>query len=311
MVDPTTVNKFLAQPTRGSDVGVWDTPVNANMGIIDNSFGGVATIALTNSPVTLSSGQYQCTFIRFTGAITANIIITFPAIGSFYTIINDITNSSNFTLTMQTTAVASRLIGLPPGSMTQVMTDGANCRFSTLPPVGTYWDYAGSSVPAWVSACSVPPYLNCTGGSFSSGAYPTLTALFGGTTLPDLRGRYRAYLNQGTGRITTAAGGIDGDTFLASGGTQSVTLSSQNLPNISFPVTDPGHTHALTNGTNILAYSAGVGPQGINPGINAPIQTITVNSNTTGISVNSGGSGTAAQTLPPAQISGITMIRAG
>lgn len=93
MVDPTTVNKFLNQPVSGSDVGVWDVPVNANMSIVDNSFGGLATIALGGSPVALSSTQYQCAFLRFTGALTANVAVTFPAVGSFYTIINDATNS--------------------------------------------------------------------------------------------------------------------------------------------------------------------------------------------------------------------------
>ncbi|HEY6020432.1 MAG TPA: hypothetical protein VIY48_11130, partial [Candidatus Paceibacterota bacterium] len=119
MADPVTANKSLAQPIRGTDVGVWDVPMNANAGIIDNSFGGVATIALGNSPVTLSSAQYQCAFLRFTGAITSNIAITLPPIGSFYTVINDTTNSSAFYLTM-TTSLSGRVIGIPPGGNSDI-----------------------------------------------------------------------------------------------------------------------------------------------------------------------------------------------
>jgi hypothetical protein len=323
MVDPTTGNKFLAQPLRGSDVGVWDTPVNGNFGIIDNSFGGLTTIALTNSPVTLSSGQYQCAFIRFTGAITANVAITFPAVGSFYTIINDCTNSSNFILTALTTTVGTRQIGLPPGSMTQIMTDGSNVRFSQMPPVGTYWDYAGSSTPSWVSACTVPPYVNCDGSAISSATYPALTTLLGGTTLPDLRGRYRVALNQGTGRVTSS-GGIDANSIYASGGVQgqfAVSVSSVNLPNYNLNVTDPGHTHQpvaasgvgavfLVKTSSSTAFQLGGGTGNINVD---QVSNTATRSNTTGISVGLGGSATPLSfaTLPPSVVYGITMIRAG
>jgi hypothetical protein len=304
----TTANKFLEQPARGSNVGVWDTPVNGNTGIIDNSFGGVATIALGGSPVVLSSAQYQCVFLVFNGALSANVAVTFPAVGSFYTIQNLCTASSAFIVTAKTTAGGSQQIGLPFGEACDVFTDGSNVKYRDIGRVGTYWDYAGSSVPSWVTACTVPPYLNCDGTSFSSATYPQLATILGGTTLPDLRGRYRAYLNQGTGRITSGTGGIDGNTILASGGVQGVTLSSQNIPPV--PINDPGHTHSLTNGTNILAFSAGVGPEGINPGINAPIVNITVNSNTTGISAGNN-SPTAVATLPPSAIGGLSLIRAG
>lgn len=70
MVSTFTTNKGLEKPGRGDQSGSWDTPVNNNSGIIDLSFGGVATILLTNSPVTLSSGQYQCVFLKFSGALT-------------------------------------------------------------------------------------------------------------------------------------------------------------------------------------------------------------------------------------------------
>src|SRR5512139_3185310 len=118
MVSTFTTNKGLEKPGRGDQSGSWDTPVNNNSGIIDLSFGGVASILLTNSPVTLSSGQYQCVFLKFSGALTANVPITLPSIGSFYTVINNCTNSSAYYLTAQTTATGGRAIGLPPGVIT-------------------------------------------------------------------------------------------------------------------------------------------------------------------------------------------------
>lgn len=308
MADPLTTNKSLAQPIVGSDVGTWGNPVNSNTGIIDASFGGVTVIPVTNSNVVLSSAQYQNQFIRLTGTLTANISITFPAIGSFYTILND-TTSSAFFVTMQTTAAGGRAIGMPPSSMIDVMTDGTHARFRNLPSVGTYWDFAGSSTPAWVDGCTIPPYLYCNGTAFSSTTYPTLATLLNGITLPDFRGRAAFQLNDGTARIVSSLAGVDGNTIFASGGNVSVTLSSQHLPNISFPVTDPGHTHTVTHNAN----SGTTGPEQTGAAGNiggTSNSSFVVSSNVTGISVNSGGSGTPTQTLPPGQVIGVRLVRA-
>lgn len=307
MVDVITPNKFLSQPTSGSDVGTWDTPMNGNMAIIDNAFSGLATIAVSSASVTLSSLQYQCAFLQFTGNLTANIPVTLPAVGSFYTIINDATGSSAFYITLSTTAGGGSAIGLPPGTMTDVMTDGPNVRFRGLPHVGSYWDHAGSSVPAWLSACTVPPWLYCNGTTFSSATYPALTSLFGSTTLPDFRGRAAFNFNDGTGRVTSSQGGVDGNTAFATGGVQTTSLSSANLPNISFPVTDPGHGHSVT-------HNAHTGNQSWNGGsftvANNNAGTITVSSAVTGITVNSGGSNTPFAVIPPGVVSGIRLVRA-
>lgn len=306
-----TSNKFLRLATSGTEIGVWDVPVNENAGIIDNAFGGVATISLTSASVTrvISSVEAQCVFLRFTGPLGANVAVTLPAVGSFYTVINEATNSSAFYLTMATTAAGGRTIGMPPGTMTDIMTDGTHARFRGLPHVGAYWDHAGSSTPAWVTACTVPPWLYCNGGTFSSATYPQLATIFGSTTLPDHRGRAAYSLNDGTSRILSSVGGVDGNTRFAVGGIQATTLSTVNLPNIAFPVTDGGHSHTATHNaqTGGQTWNGGAGtvPQ------NNPTATITMNSATTGISVASGGSGQSFAVIPPAVVSGIRLVRAG
>lgn len=307
MADPLTTNKFLAQPTHASDVDTWAPPLNTNYGIIDNSFGGTATVAVTSSPVTLASSQYQNVFLRFTGALNANVAITLPAVGSFYTVINDTTNSSAFYLTMLTTAAGGRQIGVPPDT-TEILTDGTNVRFRNLPPVGSYWNHSGSSTPAWVDACTVPPYLYCNGTGFSSASYPTLNAVLGSTTLPDFRGRQAVYYNDGTLRITSSVSGVDGNTVKSAGGSQTTTMSSAHFPNVSFPVTDPGHNHTIASNNSLTGSITTAGGPATGGNITAAI--ITVNSQVTGISVNSGGSGTPFAVIPPAIISGITLIRA-
>lgn len=307
MVITYTPNKSLRLPTSGTEVGAWGVPVNENATIIDNSFGGVATVVLSSLPVILSSLEYQCGFIKFTGALGANIAVTLPALGSLYTVINDTTNSSAFHITMATTVGGGQAIGLPSGVVTDVFTDGTHVKFRGLPYVGSYLDHAGSSIPSWLSACTVPPWLYCSGATFSSATYPQLAIVLGSTTLPDFRGRSAFNLNDGTGRITSS-GGVDGNTLFAVGGVQTTTLSSINLPNINFPVTDPGHSHGVT-------HNAHTGNQTWNGGgfliaSNTPA-TITVNSNVTGITVNSGGSGQAFPVIPPSVVSGIRFVRAG
>lgn len=316
----TTTNKGLSQPARGSNVGVWDTPVNSNMDIIDASFGGTATVALTNSPVTLSSGQYQNVFITFTGALSGNCAITFPTVGSFYTIQNLTTNTSAFQVTLQTTAAGAQAIGCPWGEAFDIMTDSVgNVKFRNLGRIGDYWDYAGSSVPAWVSNCTVPPYLNCDGTTFSSATYPILATILGGTTLPDSKGRFRATLNQNSSRITSGSstGGVDGNTLLASGGSQTTTLSSQNMA--LSPTTDHDHimfssaasTVEIGSVSSYASYNYPPGAGGsytITGAGTTPSRGRTASSGVQALTVGSS-SPNNFSIIPPAYIGGITMIR--
>lgn len=309
---PSTTNKIYEVPTHGTQVDTWDVPLNSNFNIIDKNFGGVLSKALTNVPVTLSASEQQNGIIRFTGTLTGNVAVTFSALGSYFMIDNRTTGA--FTVTL--TTGAGEVIGVPQGEATQVFVDGSNVRFVSLDRIGAYWDYAGSSVPTWVTSCTVPPYLICDGTAFSAVTYPYLNTVLGGTTLPDLRGRSRAYLNGGTSRLTTAGSGVDGDTRFAAGGAQNFTIAQANLPSVNFTVSgitlsDPGHAHSFpTNGT--------IARGGSDKCADSTIQTGSDNTttNTTGITIAnqgqaaSGGSSTALGNVQPTCIGGITMIRA-
>jgi hypothetical protein len=296
-----TANKNLEQVARGADVGTWDTPTNSNWGIVDNSLGGIASIPLTNAPVTLSAAQYQCAFITFTGALTGNVTVTFPAVGSFYTIQNLTSNTSAFQVTL--TTGGGQNVGTPWGEPCDVFTDGTNVKFRNMGRIGTYWDYSGSSIPAWVSACTIPPYLNCDGTSFSSATYPILYTVLGGTnTLPDARGRTRLSLNQGTARITVGISGLDGDTLLASGGDQS-------LQSHSHTGNTGGESALHTHSFGVVAAGAAVqgGPNSI-PGNGSGTTGTESNSHTHSFVTDGSGSG-GSQNIQPSYVGGITMIR--
>jgi microcystin-dependent protein len=302
MVSTFTPNIQWEEPARGDQVGTWDTPVNNNGTLIDRVVGGQVGISLNNSNVVLSAAQFQAKLITFQSTLTGSVVITFPT--SFvksYEIQNLCTGTSAFTITLTTTN-PGLVVCAPPGEIVDVVSDGSSFRFKNLGRVGSLMDYAGSSVPSWISGCSAPPFLNCDGTAFSSASFPALTVFLGGTTLPDARGRFRLTLNQGTGRVTTGNGGVDGNTNLAGGGTPNITLVTANLP-------------AYTPSGNIVSSAASQN-QGLSVSGGGTIIATPGSGSNYGIPVNSvftgnaqGGTSQPLLIVNPAYVGGLTLIR--
>lgn len=313
MVDPTTTNLILAVPTRGSDAGTWDTPVNGDMNIIDACAGTVTTTSVSNANVTLTTTQSQVSILRFTGTITGNVIITLGAVIKSWIVENNTVNPG-FLLRIIGNPGTGNFLTPPPGS-SQIYWDGTNMNFINLPPmIGGYWDYSGAAVPPWVTQCSVPPFLLCDGSTFNAGVYPLLSAILGGSILPDSRARARIPLDGGTGRVTIGGSGIDGSTRFTGGGSQNQPINQSNLPNITFP-----NSLGINGFIGLSSAANGVlNNQGVGAGANVSggggaynIGAITA-SNSLGISgsVTSGGSGSNLIIMQPVYVGGITMIRA-
>src|SRR5580700_4408034 len=253
-----TPNIQLYQTPRGSDVGVWDIPLNNNDGATDYLLANVAAISLTGvTSVTLSTppatdsswaGPYQAqsALLRFTGTLvtSGNCVVTIPRAGFF--MVENLCTVSTFYVQLQSSAPGKKICA-PPGEIVHIFCDGTDCKYLDMGRVGQYIDLAVTSLPAWIANCTVQPYLNCDGTTFNATTYPALNAFLGGNTLPDLRGRFRAALNQGTGRLTSGGGGVDGNTLFASGGTETQHIAKTNLPNYNLTVTDPGHTHTYNS----------------------------------------------------------------
>ena len=121
----TTTNLALNQPAYNSSA--WDVPLNANEDILDAAFGNTTSVALTNSNVTLTSAQCRAMQIRFTGAISANIIITVPAIGGRWTFTN--ATSGSFTVTIAS-AGAGTSVAIAQGFSTLLFSDGTNIAYA-------------------------------------------------------------------------------------------------------------------------------------------------------------------------------------
>lgn len=307
MVSTFTPNVQIEEPARGDYVGTWDTPVNANMTLIDLILGGRTTISGAAGSVVLAAAQYQCKTITINSTLLASITLTFPtSFTKSYEVQNICTGTSAFYVVLGTTVAGGEVVCCPPGEIFEIINDGTNIRFKNFGRIGSYWDYSGSSVPAWVSNCTVPPYLNCNAGTFSSATYPQLATILGSTTLPDHRGRARFALDQGAGRISSAATGFSGSSVGSGGGAQAVTLATSQIPAHTHGVTDAGHSHPLVasapGGVNQLTVTAG-------SGVNVAVPQ-TTSLAVTGITIDNAGGGGDHTNLPPALIGGITMIRA-
>lgn len=305
----TTTNRGYSTPATGTQSGVWGSDdLNPNFTAIDKNLGAVASVALSNSNYSLLSSEYVCGTIKFSGTLSANVTVTFPTVAGWWTVINNCTG--NFYIRLSCSSGGLKICP-PPGECIDVGFDATDAFYRNLPHhIGEYWDFGGSSVPVWVTGCSVPPYLLVDGSTYSAVTYPFLNTVLGTTTLIDQRNKVRIPI--GGGLVTSAGSGIDGATRFQSGGAQNVTLDTTQIPAHSHGVTDPGHTHPgfRVNGVDTDFVYDNVGGGGVGgPKAGTPNQ-FSIRSNTTGISIQNAGGGTFHSNMQPTVTHGITMIRA-
>lgn len=300
MPDPLTTNIQLAVPTHGSDVDTWDQPLNGDFTILDACAGQVTSKAIASTPVTLTITEAQSAVIDLSGTLTADVTITLPAIYKETLFKNRTTGNFNVLVKGSTSTV----VGLPIG-LSRVFNNAGTVEFSDLPHmIGEEMALVTATVPSWITACTVPPYLLEDGSTFSAGTYPLLAKALGGTTLPDARGRSRANVNGGTTRITTAGSGIDGNTVNSAGGDQASTIAQANLPAVTLTGGTGNSLSLYQNNPSGTGAAGGSATQPVDrlAGLSSfPI---------TGISIPLGGSGTPLNNMQPTYIGGITMIRA-
>lgn len=240
----TTANKALNEPAYNSSG--WDVPLNNNFGYIDSSLGSTATISST-SAVTLTSSQYQCMRLLFTGSLSADLSVSVPSgVGGFWIVTNSTTDASAAIptyLTIKSTAGGSIGVVVPRSVNTIVFSNGSEVYFAqqNTTPSGSIIQFAGSIAPSG--------YLICDGSAINRTTYPNLFAAIGtawgpgnGTTtfnVPDLRGIFL----RGTGVNGTYSNAIG-----ASVGTSTAGVVGSHTHS------DSGHAHAVSPNNSYFYY---------------------------------------------------------
>lgn len=151
-----TPNKGYNNQATGTNSGTWGIVLNQNFSAIDNNLGGTLTLGVGgNSNVALSTAQAQFLIYNFTGVLTENISITFPAAGGLYFINNETTGG--FDITIQAGSSTSGF--LAPQGQTPIYVDN-----STNPPTiggasGTQYVFTAGTVGGTANAVTVPSTL--------------------------------------------------------------------------------------------------------------------------------------------------------
>lgn len=301
-----TPNKGYELQSTGSNVGTWGTELNNNVfGIVDNNLGGIATVGLSSSNVTLTATQAQNACIQFTGALTANVVVTSPAVGFYF--VENLT-TGNYSVTISN-GVGSTYIP-PQLAFRTIFADASSgVRAIGLPAPGLLIPYGGdlSSIPPWLGGELVAPYGQAvsragTTARLFSVLGTTYGAGDGSTTfnLPDLRGRIPLGRDDLGGsaasRITSAGSGIAGTTLGAVGGAQNVTLTLAQLAQHNHGVNDPGHNHTYarvaTAGTVVSQASNDVQ-------VASGLVDVSTNTIVTGVTTQASGSNQSHNNMPP------------
>jgi len=91
-----TTNKSLQRPANGSNIDVWDVPLNANFTTIDQAFGGSTSLNATGvTAYTLTSSQCAPLIISVPGGQCASVRYTIPiGIGGQWIVYNATTDSA-------------------------------------------------------------------------------------------------------------------------------------------------------------------------------------------------------------------------
>jgi microcystin-dependent protein len=322
---PNTVNRFFSVPNTGDLPGAWGTSaLNPNFNSIDGTLGGVGTIALsvaTTITLTLPAGasftpgagpsQSENALLKFTGTLTGNAVIKFTMPG-FYIVQNACGSAAAFSIQLTPASGGGNSIGAPPGRKAHIFFDGTDVDYVDTPEVGSALDIhqSGTSLPVWMSVCTVKPYLIKDGTVYNTSAYTALAQLLGSTFggngvttfgVPDELNRIRIPVDTGSNnRITNAGSGITGTQMNSAGGDQ--LMQSHNH---TATVVDGGHIHTVPGGGGSFGVQLG-------PGGNAAAAGIAQNTSTstTGIlvTVNATGSGVSGN-MPPSIVNFLPLIK--
>jgi microcystin-dependent protein len=165
-------------------------------------------------------------------------------------------------------------------------------RHNRLCPPGAVSTFAGTLAP--------DGWLMCNGQEVLISSYNKLYETIGNTygvasteeyfKLPDMRSKFPLGSGDGGENLTNRV-------LASTGGAETHTLTSNEIPSHTHTINDSGHSHTYTiqNGTQNIAAAEG----GTTTAAEETTTSATSTTNTTGITINSTGGGQAHNNMPP------------
>ena len=143
-----TPNKSFVQPANNTDIGVWDVPMNANVGAIDTVLGGLTTLNANgvSGVIPLTLAQYTPVNIVVTGAPTANVLYELPiGVGGFFFVSNQTTGG--FDISFGSASVGGEATVFTNAAVVIDPVNGGRIADTVIAPGGSFgqlqWDNNG------------------------------------------------------------------------------------------------------------------------------------------------------------------------
>lgn len=130
MASSFTTNKVIEKPGNGDYVDTWNVPLNSDMDIVDQAFGGTTALNATGGSATLTSTQYRSLFLEISGAISASVVYTIPSgKAGQWIVYNNTTDSSGgpWTITIASGGGGTSFV-VPRNTRMHIVCDGTNVR---------------------------------------------------------------------------------------------------------------------------------------------------------------------------------------
>jgi hypothetical protein len=175
MASSFTTNKVLEKPGNGDYVDTWNVPVNGDLDIIDQAFGGTTSLNATGGSATLTDAQFRPLFINITGAISASVTYTIPSGKSGQWIVfNSTTDASGGPHSIVfASGGGGTSFAVPRSTRIHIVSDGTNVRKLAY----VYEDSSGN--------------LNVTNDLIAGGDVQATATVSAGTTMSDAIGNLR------------------------------------------------------------------------------------------------------------------------
>jgi hypothetical protein len=119
-----TTNKTLELPANGAYIDTWNVPVNGDMSIIDQAFGGTTSLNATSGSAVLTVSQYRSLILSISGAIAADVTYTIPSgVGGQWVVYNN--TSGNYTVYLASGG-GGNIEPLPQGQQSLMACNGTD-----------------------------------------------------------------------------------------------------------------------------------------------------------------------------------------